>query len=115
MTAGRSAKTELAPRTPGIEQKSDAPQMLQLDALTPEVGWLLVTAGVVGVIVPGIPGAPFLIVGVLVITPGGSKLLARWAGKKPRGFVNSGMKQISRFLDDLERRYPRASKPAAES
>jgi hypothetical protein len=85
---------------------TDGKPVLRLDTLTAEVGWLLVTAGVIGVIVPGIPGTPFLIVGALVITPGGTKLLSRWAGKNPPRFVKSGMKQIGRFLDDLESRYP---------
>jgi hypothetical protein len=85
---------------------SDGRAELRLDSLTTEVGWLLVTAGVIGVIAPGIPGTPFLIVGVLVITPGGTKLLSRWVGKNPPRIVKAGMKQIGRFLDDLERRYP---------
>jgi hypothetical protein len=45
-------------------------------------------------------GAPFLLAGAVVLAPGGSKLLARWA---PR----SATQQIQRFLDDLERRFPR--------
>lgn len=92
------------------DRASEGKAVLRLDNLTTEVGWLLVTAGVIGVIVPGIPGTPFLVAGALVITPGGTKLLSRWAGKNPPRFVNSGMKQIGRFLDDLERRYPAASK-----
>jgi hypothetical protein len=87
---------------------SDGRPVLHLDTLTTEVGWLLVTAGVIGVIAPGIPGTPFLIVGVLVITPGGTKLLSRWVGKNPPRIVKAGMKHVGRFLDDLERRYPRA-------
>jgi hypothetical protein len=89
------------------------PKVVRFDTLTKEVGWLLVTAGVVGVIMPGIPGTPFLIIGALVVTPGGSKLLSRWSGgDKPPKFIKGAMKPISRFLDDLERRYPRnPSKP----
>jgi hypothetical protein len=81
--------------------------MPPLNTLTSEVGWLLVAAGVIGVIAPGIPGTPFLIVGVLVITPGGAKWLSRWTGDKSPRIVKAGMKQIGRFLDDLERAYPR--------
>lgn len=88
---------------------SDRQPLLRFDTLTPDVGWLLVAAGVIGVIAPGIPGTPFLIVGALAITPGGTKLLSRWAGKNPPRIVRVGMKPIGRFLDDLERRYPRAS------
>jgi hypothetical protein len=65
-----------------------------------EAGWLLITAGVVGLVVPGVLGTPFLLAGAVVLVPGGSKLLSRWAGR-------SAMRQIGRFLDDLGRRYPR--------
>jgi hypothetical protein len=63
-----------------------------------EAGWA--TAGVIGLAVPGVIGTPFLIAGAAVLAPGGSKLLARWA---PR----SATRQLGRFLDDLERRFPR--------
>ena len=105
MTLAQSASREV---TIADARTSDERTVLHLDTLTTEVGWLLVTAGVIGVIAPGIPGTPFLIVGVLVITPGGTKLLSRWVGKNPPRIVKAGMKQIGRFLDDLERRYPRA-------
>ena len=75
--------------------------------LPKEAGWALITAGVVGLVVPGILGTPFLLAGALVIAPGGPKLLSRWAGRNPPKFVHSAMRQIGRFLDDLERRYPR--------
>ena len=104
MTATESVAREV---TIANVSASDGRAELHLDSLTTEVGWLLVTAGVIGVIAPGIPGTPFLIVGVLVITPGGTKLLSRWVGKNPPRIVKTGMKQIGRFLDDLERRYPR--------
>jgi hypothetical protein len=92
---------------------TEEPKVVRIDTLTKEVGWLLVTAGVVGLIMPGIPGTPFLVIGFLVVTPGGSKLLSRWAGgDKPPGFIKGAMKPIGRFLEDLERRYPRnAPKP----
>jgi len=73
---------------------------VRTEQLPKEAGWLLITAGVVGLVVPGVLGTPFLLAGAVVLTPGGSKLLSRWAG-------HSAMRQIGRFLDDLERRYPR--------
>jgi hypothetical protein len=72
-----------------------------VDELPKEAGWLLITAGIVGLVVPGVLGTPFLLAGVVVLAPGGSRLLSRWAG-------HSAMRQIGRFLDDLERRYPRS-------
>jgi hypothetical protein len=73
---------------------------VRVEQLPKEAGWLLITAGVVGLAVPGVLGTPFLLAGAVVLVPGGSKLLSRWAGR-------SAMRQIGRFLDDLERRYPR--------
>ena len=81
--------------------------MLRVEQLPRGAGWLLITAGVVGLVVPGVPGAPFLLAGVILLTPGGSRFLSQWAGRNPPKFVHSAMRQISRFLDDLERRYPR--------
>jgi hypothetical protein len=92
--------------TPGmLAQTSDAPAAreqttLRIEQLPKEAGWLLITAGVVGLVVPGVLGTPFLLAGAVVLTPGGSRFLSRWAG-------HAAMRQIGRFLDDLERRYPR--------
>jgi hypothetical protein len=72
-----------------------------------DVGWMMMSVGVVGVILPGLPGTPFLLAAVAVLAPGGPQLLTRWAGRKPKGFVHAGLKQIGRWLDDLDRRYPR--------
>ena len=63
--------------------------------------------GVVGVILPGVPGTPFLIAGIAVLAPGGPQLLMRWAARRPKGVVHKSLKQMGRWLDDLERRYPR--------
>lgn len=76
------------------------PTPVRVKQLSKEAGWLLITAGIVGLVVPGVLGTPFLLAGAVVLVPGGSKLLSRWAGR-------SAMRQIGRFLDDLERRYPR--------
>jgi hypothetical protein len=84
--------------------------VLRVEQLPRGAGWLLITAGVVGVVVPGVPGAPFLLAGAVLLTPGGSRLLSRWAGRNPPKFVRSALRQISRFLDDLERRYPRTDR-----
>jgi uncharacterized membrane protein YbaN (DUF454 family) len=82
----------------GSSEAADA--ALRIADLPKEAGWALITAGVVGLVVPGVVGTPFLLAGAVVLAPGGSKLLARWA---PR----SATRQLGRFLDDLERRFPR--------
>jgi hypothetical protein len=44
--------------------------VLRVEQLPRGAGWLLITAGVVGVVVPGVPGAPFLLAGAVLLTPG---------------------------------------------
>jgi hypothetical protein len=84
----------------------DEQLMRRIEKLPKEAGWALITAGVIGVIAPGIVGVPFLVAGAFVLAPGGPRTLSRWAGRKPRKFVHSALRQICRFIDDLERRYP---------
>jgi len=76
------------------------PTAVLVEQLPREAGWLLMTAGIVGLVVPGVLGTPFLLAGAVILAPGGSQLVSRWAGR-------STMRQVRRFLDDLERRYPR--------
>ena len=85
---------------PEDRSADDEPTVVRVEQLPKDAGWLLITAGVVGLVVPGVLGTPFLLAGALVLAPGGTKLLSRWASP-------SAMRQIGRFLDDLERRYPR--------
>ena len=74
--------------------------------LPKDVGWLLITAGVLGLILPGVIGTPLLVLGSLMVWPSSQKKAAQWlSGESPQMFRGS-MKQINRFLDDLERRYP---------
>ncbi len=77
------------------------------ETLTPEIGWMMMGVGVLGVILPGLPGAPFFLVGGAVLVPGGKKRIARWIGKKPRPAVEKSLDVIGRFMGDLETRYPR--------
>src|SRR6516225_6432733 len=89
------------------EPAQDAPAFQELAAvrveqLPKEAGWLLITAGVVGLVVPGVLGTPFLLAGAVVLVPGGSKLLSRWAGR-------SAMRQMGRAIDHLRRHNERSS------
>jgi hypothetical protein len=100
-TARRAAKVTLH------ESATDEGAVRRFAQLPREAGWLLITAGVIGLAVPGIVGTPFLLAGAVVVVPGGPELLSRWVGRNPPKIVGSAMRQISRFIDDLERRYPR--------
>ena len=88
----------------------DEQLMQRIEKLPKEAGWALITAGVIGVMAPGIVGVPFLVAGAFVLTPGRPRTLSRWAGRKPRKLAHSALRQICRFIDDLERRYPRRPK-----
>jgi hypothetical protein len=101
--AGVADAAALTQQQPAIDEQL----MRRIEKLPRDAGWVLIAAGVVGVIVPGIAGAPFLVAGAFVLTPGGPRMLSRWASRKPRKFVHSALRQICRLLDDLERRYPR--------
>jgi hypothetical protein len=85
---------------------SEAELAARLAELPREAGWLLVTAGMVGVVLPGIIGTPFLVAGAMMLAPGGTRLLSRLARRHP-DVARPAIRQIDRFLDDLERRYPR--------
>lgn len=75
-----------------------------------DIGWLLVTAGVVGVVMPGVLGLPFLMLGGLILMPATNHRAERWlTGHSPKIFKGS-IRQINRFLDDLERRYPQSQR-----
>ncbi len=86
----------------------DEKPLFKLENLSGEIGWLLIGAGVIGILTPGIPGTPFVIVGTMVVVPGGKKRLSRWIGDNPPRFIKGALGQLGRFVDDLERRYPRA-------
>jgi hypothetical protein len=76
---------------------------LRIEHLPRDVGRRLVYAGVLGVIVPGVPGGPFLGGGAAILYPGGPKLLSSWL---PSRLVRASVKLVGRFADDLDRRYP---------
>jgi len=84
----------------------DAEFLHRIERLPRDVGWLLVSVGVLGVVLPGVVGFPLLLAGAAVVTPGGPKRIARWIGRKPPRLVRVSVTQIERFLDDLDRRYP---------
>lgn len=91
-------------------EPADEAVVERVEHLNRGVGYVLITAGVVGLVVPGVLGTPFLIMGALALWPGNRKRVENWRkGHSPKIF-HGAMKQINRFLDDLEKRYPRTDK-----
>ena len=114
------AKPSEVPKDSILEEAIDSEQLeqqlavMQIDQATADrirklpkdVGWLLITAGILGLALPGVIGTPLLILGSLMVWPSSQKKAGQWlSGQSPKVFQGS-MKQINRFLDDLERRYP---------
>lgn len=100
------------PLTP--EERAEIERAVQrIEHFPREFGWLMVYVGVLGVILPGIIGFPFVIAGGAVVMPGGRKWLSRWVARNPGRLVRASLKQIVRMADDIERRYP--SLPEATS
>ena len=82
------------------------PAIRRIEDLPKEVGVMLVSVGAVGVVLPGMMGAPALIAGGLVLWPRTFGPLEDWFRRRNPRLYHRGMQQVSRFLDDLERRYP---------
>jgi hypothetical protein len=83
----------------------DQPDLKRLKELPREVGVMLIAAGVVGLVLPG-PGTPALVAGGLALWPGAFSKLELWLERRHPEVHQKSMKQIGRFLDDLEKRYP---------
>jgi putative transmembrane protein PGPGW len=80
-------------------------ELQRFKELPKEVGVMLVTAGIVGLILPG-PGTPALIAGGLALWPKAFGKLESWLERHHPVLHRQSMQQIDRFLSDLEKRYP---------
>jgi hypothetical protein len=85
-------------------------QLNKIKQVPKEVGVMLITAGIVGFILPG-PGTPAIIAGGLALWPGAFGKLESWLQRYNPGLHRHGVQQINRFLDDLEKRYPNSTQP----
>jgi hypothetical protein len=83
-------------------------QLNKIKQVPKEVGVMLITAGIVGFILPG-PGTPAIIAGGLALWPGAFGKLESWLQRRNPGLHRKGVQQINRFLDDLEKRYPNST------
>ena len=66
----------------------------------------MIVAGIGGILLPGPVGTPFLVLGVVVLWPLMFGRLEGFLERQFPRFHHQSMLQITRFLDDLERRYP---------
>jgi hypothetical protein len=77
----------------------------KIKELPKELGVMLLTAGIVGFILPG-PGTPAIIAGGLVLWPEAFGKIESWLERSHPQVHKQGVRQINRFLNDLEKRYP---------
>jgi hypothetical protein len=78
----------------------------RLGRMPREIGVLLLTIGVVGVVLPGIVGTPALLAGGLMLWPRGFRGINGWLRRRCPKAHAKGMEQLLRYLDDMQRRYP---------
>lgn len=86
--------------TPGL-----APKPKELPG---DIGYLLVLGGMIGLVAPGVLGLDMLALGTLILWPGNQRRIERWLAGHPSTpkLLRGSVKQVDRFLDSLERRYP---------
>jgi hypothetical protein len=77
-----------------------------LESLPKEVGVLLIVAGIGGLLLPGPIGTPFLVIGGVVLFPRTFRKVDQSMKKRFPKFYLQGVRQVHRFVVDLERRYP---------
>jgi hypothetical protein len=75
-------------------------------AISQEVGALLIVSGIAGILLPGPVGTPLLILGCVMIWPKAFERIDLFLGKRFPRAHQLGVLQSTRFLNDLERRYP---------
>jgi hypothetical protein len=90
----------------GVEMSAvDDSELARIKDLPKEIGVMLITAGILGIILPG-PGTPAVIAGGLALWPSAFGKLESWLERRYPRVHRESMKQINRFLNDLEKRYP---------
>ncbi len=93
---------------PEIIQHPDAEERLEarVEKMPRDVGVMLLTVGLAGVILPGIIGLPFMLAGGIILMPKTTQKLKKKLGVDNTPHGEFADRQINRFLDDLDRRYP---------
>ena len=90
---------------PDVREADEVERMPELRELPREVGYMLLSAGVLGFILPG-PGTPAIIAGGLVLWPDRFGKAEGWFKRRFPSLHRDGMKHIHRYLKDIEGRYP---------
>ena len=94
------------PQSEVLEQEAEAAALPEdLRHLPRDVGWILLISGLMSELgVPGVP--PFWIAGIMILWPETGHRLTRPLQKRFPGAYKNSIRMVSRFVSDLERRYP---------
>ena len=113
--ASDASSAESAAFAPNSDASSDltAEEQAELNRikdLPREVGVMLMTVGVLGFVLPGVVGTPAMIAGGLVLWPKAFNKVENWFERKFPKIHKQSLYQINRYLNDLETRYPDATR-----
>jgi hypothetical protein len=100
-----AAISALAGRLP-IADETAVETRERIERLPPEVGAVLLAVGIAGMILPGPVGTPLFLAGGLALMPSVFGRAERWVEKRFPRLHWHGMKNVNRFVDDLEKRFP---------
>jgi len=105
---GRIVKRDAPARKPAADRQGGAGELTRrkLEALPPEIGALLVLIGILGLLLPGPVGSPFVIAGGVALWPRAFGKVDDWFERRFPRAHRGGMRQIERYLADMEKRYP---------
>lgn len=104
---GPAAEPAPGAESPPTDKMDD--MRARIRQLPPEVGAVLMTAGVMGLILPGPIGTPLILAGGLALMPRTFGRLEKWFAKRFPAAHEHGMRNVHRFIDDFEKRYPQRS------
>ena len=85
-------------------------ELNRIKDLPREVGVMLMTVGVIGFVLPGVVGTPAMIAGGLVLWPKAFNKVESWFERRFPKIHKQSLYQINRYLNDLETRYPDATR-----
>jgi hypothetical protein len=100
-------------RPDGSDPCDAAVELDRIRHMPKEVGVLLIVAGIGGLLLPGPIGSPFVLLGGVILWPSVFERLEIAFEKRFPRVHRKSVRQIGRFITDLERRYPLPPKPGS--
>ena len=96
--------------TESVLTPEEEAELRRIKDLPREVGVMLMTVGVLGLVLPGVVGTPAAIAGGLVLWPKAFGRVENWFERRFPKIHKQSLYQINRYLNDLESRYPDATR-----